>query len=413
MARLDLGAVREQAGALEQVAQFPDIAFETHRRQLRQRRRRQAQRALGRDAGEQRFHQQRQVLGPLAQRGRAHGEGVDPEIEVAAECVVRYHRFEVPVGGGHQAEVGAQGIDAADAPVSAGFQQAQQLDLKRKWQLADFVKEQSSSRCRFNQALLAVRGTGEGAFFIAEQFRFEQRFRQTGAIHGDERPLGARTGLVNHAGDEFLARAGFAQQHDRGFRGCGACDQPEHAREGRRTSNQPLRRRPAAGMAHHAHRFDEIADAAGIVAHRRCFDIDMLLAARRLMQMQHAPAMPIFAGAQQGAGFAGLVAGRVEAVRDLVAKPADHRPATPELARVGGIGGDDAIAVVHDDARLGEAVKKRYQFVQLVGRAGYHVSSLVRVNSRSNTSRRPRNTLGSNQISSTMKIPSRTRKRTG
>ena len=51
---------------------------------------------------------------------------------------------------------------------------------------------------------------GEGAAFVAEQFAFQQGFGNRRAVDGDERRVGAVAVLVNGAGDEFLARAGFA-----------------------------------------------------------------------------------------------------------------------------------------------------------------------------------------------------------
>ena len=46
---------------------------------------------------------------------------------------------------------------------------------------------------------------GEGAFLIAEQFGFDQRFRQRGAIHFDERLLRARRVVMNGVGDELFS----------------------------------------------------------------------------------------------------------------------------------------------------------------------------------------------------------------
>ena len=50
---------------------------------------------------------------------------------------------------------------------------------------------------------------GERAAFVAEQFAFQHGFGNCRAVDGDERRIGAVAVLVNGAGDEFLARAGF------------------------------------------------------------------------------------------------------------------------------------------------------------------------------------------------------------
>ncbi len=61
-----------------------------------------------------------------------------------------------------------------------------------------------------------LRGPGVCPFFVAEQFAFEKRFRYCGAVDGDEALALARRQIVQRAREEFLARAGFAQdQHAR------------------------------------------------------------------------------------------------------------------------------------------------------------------------------------------------------
>ena len=55
---------------------------------------------------------------------------------------------------------------------------------------------------------------GEGAFFVAEEFAFEQVFGDRRAVDGDERLVHAGAVLENGAGDEFLAGAAFAGDQD-------------------------------------------------------------------------------------------------------------------------------------------------------------------------------------------------------
>ena len=69
-----------------------------------------------------------------------------------------------------------------------------------------------------DQPLLVGMGAGKGAFRVAEQFRFNQFFRQRGAINFDERFLGAQRVVVNGVRDQFLARAGLAHDEHVGVR---------------------------------------------------------------------------------------------------------------------------------------------------------------------------------------------------
>lgn len=48
---------------------------------------------------------------------------------------------------------------------------------------------------------------------MAKNLMLEQRFRQGGAIDGQKRPTGPRAGVMNGAGGQFLAGAGFACDH--------------------------------------------------------------------------------------------------------------------------------------------------------------------------------------------------------
>ena len=294
-------------------------------------------------------------------------EGIDPEVEVAAETFVLDHGAQVAVGRRYQPEIGGQPVEPADPAIGAGFEQAQQLDLEGERQLADLVEEQRAATGRFDQPLLAVAGAGERAFLVAEEFAFEQRFGHSGAVNRDKRPFLAGAGFMDGVGDQFLAGSRFAEQQ---YGGIGMGDAQhffQHRDEGRRTPDQALRGRPAAGLADDTHGFDEIDDLSLIVANRRRFDIDMLFAARRVMQVQDALRRPVLEALLERARLAGLVAGHVEMMRDLVTIAPGNLLAGPELPGVGGICRDDPVTRIHDDARLGQAVEEGKQLTEEMG----------------------------------------------
>ena len=58
---------------------------------------------------------------------------------------------------------------------------------------------------------------GEGSLFVPKQLRFDQLGRHGGAVERDKRPAPARAPVVGGTGDEFLARAGLAQNAYAGF----------------------------------------------------------------------------------------------------------------------------------------------------------------------------------------------------
>ncbi len=68
---------------------------------------------------------------------------------------------------------------------------------------------------RFEAAGAVVDGAGECAADVAEELAFEQAFAERAAVDADERAVAALAEVVDCMGDEFFARAGFAEKQDR------------------------------------------------------------------------------------------------------------------------------------------------------------------------------------------------------
>ena len=80
-------------------------------------------------------------------------------------------------------------LDAALGAHSADFsflQSSEQLRLDRRSNLADLVQENRAAAGDFEEARLVSNGAGKCASHMAEQFRFEQRFRERRAIDAHE-----------------------------------------------------------------------------------------------------------------------------------------------------------------------------------------------------------------------------------
>ena len=74
----------------------------------------------------------------------------------------------------------------------------------------DLVQEDGAVLRQFEQALLAAAaGAGERPFGIAEQFAFQQAFRQGTAVDGHEGRVAPGTGVVDGVGQQFLACPAF------------------------------------------------------------------------------------------------------------------------------------------------------------------------------------------------------------
>ena len=78
--------------------------------------------------------------------------------------------------------------------------------------VSDLIEEDRASVRHFQFAFLQAIHAGEGAAFMSEEFVLEQCFRKGHTVDDLQRHGLTRTSLVDGAGEEFLARAAFAQQ---------------------------------------------------------------------------------------------------------------------------------------------------------------------------------------------------------
>ena len=92
---------------------------------------------------------------------------------------------DVAVGGGDEADVDAQFLRAADAREGAVLQKPQQLGLQRLAHVGDFIEKNRAAVGFLDAAGLLFQRAGERALFVAEQFAFQQRFGNGGAIDAD------------------------------------------------------------------------------------------------------------------------------------------------------------------------------------------------------------------------------------
>ena len=94
--------------------------------------------------------------------------------------------------------------------------------------VSDFVEKERTAVRKFELSWFAAYSSGEGAFFVAEEFAFEQIFRDGGAVDFDEGAGGAVRVLMDGVGDEILADAAFAAEENGGIRGSDALDEREN-----------------------------------------------------------------------------------------------------------------------------------------------------------------------------------------
>ena len=157
----------------------------------------------------------RDIFGTFAERREFDGDDGEAVKKIFAKFIFLDGGFEIAMRGGEDAHIDTNVFVAADALEGAFLEDAEKFRLCVGMEVADFVEEDSSAVGLLEFANAAIGRAGEGAAFVTEQFAFQEIAGNGGAIHCDERFVGAIAVLINGARDEFLAGAGFAANQDR------------------------------------------------------------------------------------------------------------------------------------------------------------------------------------------------------
>ena len=152
------------------------------------------------------------VFRTLAQRRNDDREDPQAEVEVGPELSPGQQFFQVPVGGGDDADIDADGLRPADPFDLFFLQHPQQAHLGFPGQLSDFVQEDRASVGPFEAPAAAAEGTGERTLLMAEKLAVHQGFRNGAAVDADERPAAAGRAVVDGVGHDLFAHAGLAEQ---------------------------------------------------------------------------------------------------------------------------------------------------------------------------------------------------------
>ena len=124
---------------------------------------------------------------PLAERRELDREDVEPVVEVLAERLLADGLEQVAVGGGDDADVDLDRRRAADPLELALLEDAEQLGLGLRGQLADLVEEERAAVGQLEPAAAPGDRAGEGALLVAEQLALDEPRGQGGAVDLDQR----------------------------------------------------------------------------------------------------------------------------------------------------------------------------------------------------------------------------------
>ena len=159
--------------------------------------------------------QLRHVAATLAQRWHAQLDHVDAIEQILAELALLNQLAEVLVGGREDAHVHRNLVATADGAYRLLLDRAQQFHLHVQRQFGHFVEEQRAALGGLEQAFLVGAGTGEAALAMTEELAFHQLGRNRAAVDRHERAARTRALLVDQAGHQLLAHAGFTGDVDR------------------------------------------------------------------------------------------------------------------------------------------------------------------------------------------------------
>ncbi len=127
---------------------------------------------------------------------------------------MRHHVRQVAVRGGDHTDVHAERPRAAEALELVLLQHAEDLGLRVRAHVADFVQEQRAAVRLFEPADPLLVGAREGPLLVPEELRLEQVLLQRRAVHLHEVPRCPKRVVVRGAGDQLLAGARFPPDQD-------------------------------------------------------------------------------------------------------------------------------------------------------------------------------------------------------
>ena len=150
----------------------------------------------------------------FAEWGIVTDDNVEAVVEVLAKFAGLDGLLEIFIGGGEDAGFELYGVSASDALELLLLEGSEQLCLHGRGEFADLVEEQRSVFGCFKLAFSHSDGAGVCTFLMTEEFTFEERLGDCGAVDGDEWAILSRAGLVDGACDDFFASAAFAADED-------------------------------------------------------------------------------------------------------------------------------------------------------------------------------------------------------
>ena len=160
------------------------------------------------------FDQLIDIVASLTKGGEFDGGRANAVEEIFAKLLLGNQLRKGLVGGGEDADVDFDVIGGSEFLENSFLQDAEEFDLHRLREVANFVKEKSASIGLLESAFAIGDRSGKGSAHVSKELAFEQVLGNGSAVDRDERFLASVAVLIEGAGDELFAGAGFAQDKD-------------------------------------------------------------------------------------------------------------------------------------------------------------------------------------------------------
>jgi len=90
------------------------------------------------------------------------------------------------------------------------LEHAQELRLRRRGKLTDFVEQQRATHRELEAATLQLVSTGKSTALVTEQLGLDEGFRQRRAVERDEGPVRTRAGVMDRPSQNLFAGPALA-----------------------------------------------------------------------------------------------------------------------------------------------------------------------------------------------------------
>ena len=132
------------------------------------------------------FAEQGDVVWSFSKRRHAEGYHMQPVIQILAERSLLHHLLELAVGGRDDPHVDLALLGGADRQEDTFLKDAQQLDLKSRRHITDFIEKERALVGDLKEAWLIADGAGERAAAMSKEFAFKEVVVESATVGGDK-----------------------------------------------------------------------------------------------------------------------------------------------------------------------------------------------------------------------------------